>query len=111
MQQGLIEGADRFKTVYDPIKVLQGFNRWCKAEAEILLFEHGVSSNKLLNWLLNKCDNWNLKKNGCHLNKDIKKIVLESGLIIEEIQSVILGTNYIIKAKSYKSDIDDNFIW
>lgn len=39
---------------------------------------------------------------GCVKNLDIKKIVLESGLIIEEIQTIIVGTHYIIKAKPYK---------
>lgn len=87
---------------HDPVKVLQNFNKWCKAEGKILLFEHGIGSNKVLNWFLNKGDNWNLKKNGCHLNLDIKKIILESGLVIEEMQTVIMGTHYLIKAKPYK---------
>lgn len=89
----------------DPVKVLRSFNRWCKSEGQILLFEHGMGSNKILNWFLKKVDNWNFTKNGCHLNIDVKEIVHESGLIVEDIQTAILGTHYIIKAKPNKSSI------
>jgi SAM-dependent methyltransferase len=87
----------------DPLQVLHNFNRWCKADGKILLFEHGIGSNQLLNWLLNKADNWNLNHNGCHLNLDLQKLLSESGLIIETMQRAILGAVYLIKARPGKA--------
>lgn len=87
----------------DPVKVLKNFNKWCKPEGKIFLFEHGLGSNKVLNWILNKIDNWNFRKNGDHLNLDVRKTILQSGLIIEEMETVIFDTHYLVKAKPWKS--------
>ena len=87
----------------DPVKVLKSFNKWCKPQGKILLLEHGLGSNKVLNWILNKIDNWNFRKNGCHINLDVGKTILQSGLIIEEMETVILDTHYLIKARPFKN--------
>ena len=50
-----------------------------------------------------KIDNWNFRKNGDHLNLDVKKTILQSGLIIEEMKTVIFDTHYLVKAKPLKS--------
>ncbi|MCL6590361.1 MAG: class I SAM-dependent methyltransferase [Firmicutes bacterium] len=88
----------------DPVKVLRNFNKWCKPEGKILLFEHGVGGgNKLITWFFTRIDNWNFKHHACHTNLNIKNTVLESGLVIEEYQVVNHGVHYQIKAKPNKN--------
>jgi ubiquinone/menaquinone biosynthesis C-methylase UbiE len=80
----------------DPVKLLGNFNRWCKPEGYILLFEHGLGTSRVLNWLLRKFDGWNYRKNGCHLNLDIVKTVEASGIVIEKVDNVMFGAHYLI---------------
>jgi ubiquinone/menaquinone biosynthesis C-methylase UbiE len=87
----------------DPVKVLRNFNRWCKPEGKILLWEHGVGSlNKVLTWFFIRIDKWNLKHNGCHTGLNIKDTVLEAGLLIEDFQVIHQGIHYQVKAKPNK---------
>ncbi|TCO68051.1 class I SAM-dependent methyltransferase [Marinisporobacter balticus] len=88
----------------DPVKVLNNFNKLCKSDGQILLLEHGVSSNKLfgriLNKFLNVIDEWNVTNMGCHSNRDILKAVKESNIKVERVETCLLGTHYLIWAKS-----------
>jgi ubiquinone/menaquinone biosynthesis C-methylase UbiE len=87
----------------DPLKVLHNFNRWCRPEGEILLLEHGLSSNRFLrgfiNPVLNMLNPLCMKYMGDNINADIMKTVKLSGLRIEEIRIFLFGTHYMIKAK------------
>lgn len=85
-----------------PVQVLNFFNTWCKKDGQILLMEHGISSFGPLAWIQNKMDGWQLRKLGCHANRDILKIVSDSNITIERHESYMLGSVHLIWAKPQK---------
>ncbi len=91
----------------DPVKVLNKFNRWCRPDGNILLFEHGLASGKItgffLNPLLNIFNNLSLKYMGDNINVDIKKITEISEIEITHIETFLLTTHYLIWAKPRKT--------
>ncbi len=83
----------------NPIMVLDKINRWCKPDGNILLMEHGISSNlmasvmqKALNPLLNHVY-------GCHHKRDILGMIEESGIKIDKVESYWLNMVHLIWAK------------
>jgi ubiquinone/menaquinone biosynthesis C-methylase UbiE len=90
----------------NPVQVLRNFNTWCKPEGRILLFEHGIGGGgKAITWFFTRINHWNRKHNGCYTNLNIKNIILESGLLIDDYQVVNKGMHYQIKAKPNKNSI------
>lgn len=84
---------------YDnPLMVLNKIKRWCKPDGQILLLEHGISSNlgvsaaqKVLNPLLYRIY-------GCHYTRDILELVRESGLEMNKVESYWLNMVHLIWA-------------
>ncbi|AOZ91222.1 class I SAM-dependent methyltransferase [Paenibacillus crassostreae] len=84
---------------YDnPSMVLDKINRWCRPDGQILLMEHGISSNlafstvqKVLNPLL-------YRAYGCHHTRNIMELIRESGLKINKVESYWLNTVHLIWA-------------
>ena len=71
--------------------------RCCKPGGEILLLEHGVSSWSLLAWWQQHRLNRHVVRWGCYWNRDILKMVEESGLQVLEVQRKHLGTTYYVR--------------
>ncbi|KAL2046313.1 hypothetical protein N7G274_001760 [Stereocaulon virgatum] len=69
------------------------------AEGRILLLEHGRSKYRFVNWVLDKSAARHADKHGCWPNRDIKKILDESGLVIEKIEVSSFGTLYYVEAR------------
>mmetsp|Transcript_9246 Transcript_9246/g.13831 ORF Transcript_9246/g.13831 Transcript_9246/m.13831 type:complete len:321 (-) Transcript_9246:81-1043(-) len=121
-------GDDSFDTIVDtfglcsfddPVAVLKELQRICKPNGRILLLEHGRS--KTWNWLSNYLDktaerhaeNW-----GCVYNRDIDRILKDSGIEIEKKDTYHFGTTYYavcrpnIKVKMSKQEemiIEEDF--
>lgn len=83
----------------DPIAVLKKFNRWVKADGQILLMEHGVSSNRILGFMQKVVDPLFVKTIGCHQNRDMKQIFHQSGIEIMETERHLLGMVHLVWAK------------
>jgi len=83
----------------DPVKQLQNMQRSCKPDGKILLLEHGRSHYKWLNEALDKTSPDHAKNWGCWWNRDISKLLDESGLQIEYMKRWHFGTTYYIIAK------------
>ncbi|MFS0861155.1 class I SAM-dependent methyltransferase [Fredinandcohnia sp. 179-A 10B2 NHS] len=83
----------------NPEKVLQRLSSWCKDDGQVLLFEHGISTNSMFAWLQHKTDPFFLKRNGCHMNRDILKLVDESPLSIIKRESYMLNAVHLIWGK------------
>lgn len=83
----------------DPVHVLNKMNKWCKKDGQILLLEHGLFSSSALAWLQKKVDPLNVKMIGCHLDRDILKIVESSDLVIDKHERALGGYLYLIWAK------------
>lgn len=87
----------------DPVKVLQEMQRVCRADGRILLMEHGRTNKwAWLDRVLDDGHDHHLEEWGCEWNKDIDKIVEESGMIIDWKMKFHFGTTYIISARPRK---------
>jgi methyltransferase OMS1 len=86
----------------EPVRLLQNLEAATKEDGQILLLEHGRSHYKWLNDLLDKTAPAHADEHGCWWNKDIGKIVEESGLEVVEMKRYNLGTTWWIELKPRK---------
>ncbi len=86
-------------TFPNPNKVLSEMKRVCKKNGRILLLEHGIGKHRLVNKFLNWRNHNHYRRLGCHLTRDIGKIVKNSGLKIIGEKRKIFGSIYYIIAK------------
>lgn len=92
-----------FCTIPDPLLALKEIQRVSKPDATILFFEHVkmkqpnlAKAQDLLNPLWEKvCD-------GCQINRDTLSMIFDSGICVEEIESLYGGLFLSIKCKKYK---------
>ena len=87
----------------EPEKLLRNLGVATKEDGgQILLLEHGKSHYEWLNKLLDKTAPAHADQHGCWWNKDIGKIVEDSGLEVVHIQRYNLGTTWWIELKPRK---------
>jgi len=86
----------------EPVKVLQNIEASTKEDGQILLLEHGKSHYDWLNKLLDKSAPAHANEHGCWWNKDIGKIVEESGLEVVNIKRYNFGTTWWVELKPRK---------
>ena len=98
--------SDEFDTIVDtfglcsfeePERALAEMARCCKPGGQILLLEHGMSSWSVLAWWQQHRLNRHVVRWGCYWNRDILKMVQESGLHIHEVKRRHLGTTYYVR--------------
>lgn len=84
-----------------PLELLQNMGRMTREDGQILLLEHGRSNYEWLNNIIDKSAPGHADKFGCWWNKDIAKIVEQSGLEVVKIERpwYHLGTTYWIELK------------
>ena len=82
-----------------PQRVLKQINRWCKPDGQILLVEHGISSNFAVSSLLRFLNPLLYRANGCHCTRDIMQLVSQSGMEIVHSESRWLDMIHLIQAK------------
>ena len=70
----------------------------------ILLLEHGRSHYDWVNWLLDRSASAHAVRHGCWWNRDIGRIVADSGLVVERVRRRHLGTTWWLELKPRKSD-------
>jgi ubiquinone/menaquinone biosynthesis C-methylase UbiE len=83
----------------NPARLLKNLNQWCKPEGQILLMEHGRSSNPILAFVQRVLDPLAYKMIGCHQTRDIPQLVRDSGLTILREESHWFDTVHLIWAK------------
>lgn len=91
----------------NPIKILNLFNTWCKSGGKVLLMEHGLSSNALLSTTQKIINPIYKKISGCHCNRDIQRLLKQSKLEIEHIETYWKDIMYLVWAKPNKMIISD----
>lgn len=82
-----------------PVHILNQMNHWCKPNGQILMLEHGLSSNRFFRFLQHGIDPFSNHFSGCHMNRDIKSLVLESDLYSLKMERYLLDMIYLIWAK------------
>lgn len=80
----------------DPAQVLRNLNRWCKPGGEVLLMEHGISSNKLLAAAQRAVDPLAFRLVGCHQNRDIVDLVRRSPLAVVREEQHMIGMLHLL---------------
>jgi ubiquinone/menaquinone biosynthesis C-methylase UbiE len=83
-------------TIPNPIRALSEMKRVCKSEGKILLLEHVRSYNSFLNKIQDWLTPLNVRKIGCHLNRNTLENTIKSGLNIDYVESHLVGTINII---------------
>ncbi|SFF86019.1 Ubiquinone/menaquinone biosynthesis C-methylase UbiE [Halobacillus alkaliphilus] len=87
----------------NPEKVLEKLGTLCKEEGQILLLEHGVSTNRLVSSLQHLMDPLVKKRIGCHVNRDMLKLFDESPLEIKRVESSLLNSIHLVWARPSES--------
>ena len=84
----------------DPSAALAHLGRLAHpTEARILLLEHGRSHYSWINTILDKSAARHAEKHGCWYNRDIGKVVAESGLQVEKVERRQFGTLWYVEAR------------
>lgn len=86
----------------EPVKLLQNIEASTNEDGQILLLEHGKSHYDWLNDLLDRTAPAHADEHGCWWNKDIGKIVEESGLEVVNIKRYNFGTTWWLELKPRK---------
>lgn len=86
----------------EPVKLLQNIEACTKTDGQILLLEHGKSHYDWLNDVLDKTAPAHADEHGCWWNKDIGKIVADSGLEVVNIKRYNFGTTWWVELKPRK---------
>jgi len=84
---------------YDnPIMVLDKIKSWCRPNGQILLMEHGISSNLAVSVVQKAFNPLLYRTYGCHHTRNILGLIRESGLKINKVESYWLNMVHIIWA-------------
>jgi len=85
-------------TVPNPIRALSEMKRVCRPEGKILILEHARSHNSFLGRVQDWLTPFNVRRIGCHLNRDALGNAKKAGLNIDYVESHISGIINIICA-------------
>ncbi|KAI9661026.1 MAG: hypothetical protein M1821_009353 [Bathelium mastoideum] len=83
----------------DPVQLIRGLARATKSDGELVLLEHGRSQYQWLNQILDRSASEHARMHGCWWNRDIGKIVEDTGLEVLKIWRCHLGTTWWIELK------------
>lgn len=83
----------------NPSRVLESISRWCKPGGDILLLEHGISSNPLVSAIQRTANPLLYRFIGCHHTRDIPGFVRDAGMTVVESERYWFGMMYLIRAK------------
>ncbi|WP_042463124.1 class I SAM-dependent methyltransferase [Neobacillus dielmonensis] len=86
----------------DPLMVLRKINHWCKQDGQILLMEHGISSNPIVSSIQKTIDPLFYRYSGCHQTRNIIKLVQQAGLNIEQLESHWINMVHLIWTRPNK---------
>lgn len=68
-------------------------------DGKILLLEHGRSYYDWMNWILDRSAARHADRHGCWYNRDVGRVLEESGLEIEKVERSQLGTLWYVEAR------------
>lgn len=81
-----------------PAFVLEQMAKWCKPGGQVLLFEHGVSTNPMLEKIQKQVDPFLSERIGCHVDRDMLGYVKHSSLKVNRMESRLFGVFHLIFA-------------
>lgn len=90
----------------EPVALLQSLGNAVQEDGRILLLEHGRSYYQWINKALDSTAPAHADKHGCWWNKDIERILEESGLEVVKLRRYHFGTTWWIELKPAKRTKD-----
>lgn len=85
---------------YDkPLMVLEKINRWCKPNGQILLMEHGISTNLAVSAVQKALNPLLYRVYGCHYTRNMLGLIRESGITVDKVESHWLNMVHLIWAR------------
>lgn len=87
-----------------PVRVLESFSRWCKPGGQILLMEHGLSSNRLIGSTQKIIEPVFLRVVGCHLDRNMIHIFQQSPIHIHHMERYKFNTIHLVWASPNKGE-------
>lgn len=97
-------------SVSDPVALLRNLGRCVKEdEGRILLLEHGRGRWEWLNGVLDKTAEAHAEQFGCWWNRDLQRILDESGLEVVRCEQdwYYGGTNWVIELRRPKKEVNE----
>lgn len=85
-----------------PEYVLEQMSKWCKPGGQVLLLEHGISSNRMTAKVQTIVDPHIEPFLACHIDRDILDLVQNSSLEIKKVESHLMGVFHLIWATPEK---------
>jgi ubiquinone/menaquinone biosynthesis C-methylase UbiE len=85
-----------------PLHMFEKISKWCKPDGQILLLEHGVSSNYFFTMLQKILDPVFVRTTGCHQNRNILELISLSPIEIQKVENYWLDVFHMVWAKPKK---------
>ena len=85
-------------TTPDPLRLLGEMTRVCRPDGRILLFEHGLSTQGLINWVMHRLAPGHLCKYACHLIRDMAALPGQAGLKVLHMERHVFGIFILVEA-------------
>ncbi|RXZ02552.1 class I SAM-dependent methyltransferase [Fictibacillus sp. S7] len=86
----------------NPVRILENVSTWCKPHGQVLLLEHGISSNLFASTLQRALNPLAVKTVGCHQNRNIMELLNRSPLEIQKAEHHWLDVFHLIWATPRK---------
>jgi len=85
-------------TTPDPHQALREAGRVCRPGGRVLLLEHGRSTRRPVNWLLDRLAPGHLRRHACHLTRDVAALPAQAGLTVLHLERHALGILVLVEA-------------
>ncbi|MDN4523051.1 class I SAM-dependent methyltransferase [Fictibacillus fluitans] len=86
----------------NPLQILENVSTWCKPNGQVLLLEHGISSNFIVSKIQKAMDPFAVKTVGCHQDRNIMELISRSPLDIQKAEHHWMDVFHLIWAKPRK---------